>query len=69
MPTSPEGGVRQHDVEELLQTGEPVILAVDQVPFDVESRGVKNTFCLLVPLMSDNGTELQRDQFANRERV
>jgi hypothetical protein len=57
------------DVSELLQTGEPIVLAVDQVPFEVESRGVKNTFCLLVPLMSDSGNELNRSQFRNRERV
>ncbi|MBN1443811.1 MAG: hypothetical protein JXA90_13960, partial [Planctomycetes bacterium] len=57
------------DVSELLQTGEPIVLAVDQVPFEVESRGVKNTFCLLVPLMTENGLELRREQFKNRERV
>src|SRR5690606_19400139 len=60
---------RQQDVSELLQTGEPVVFAVDQVPFEVESRGVKNTFCLLVPLMTDSGLELDRSQFRNRERV
>ena len=60
---------RYQDVSELLQTGEPVVLAVDQVPFEVESRGVKNTFCLLVPLMTEGGLEVKRHQFRNRERV
>ncbi|MEM7236149.1 MAG: hypothetical protein AAF517_28550, partial [Planctomycetota bacterium] len=66
---SVEETLQYQDVSELLQTGEPVVLAVDQVPFEVESRGVKNTFCLLVPLMTDGGSELDRTQFRNRERV
>ena len=61
--------VRVDDVDELLQTSEPVLLAVDQVPFEVESRGVRNTFCLLVPLLTESGVEISREQFSNRERV
>ena len=67
---SGDKAVRQHqDVSELLQTGEPLVLAVDQIPFEVESRGVKNTFCLLVPLTTETGLDVKRDQFRNRERV
>jgi hypothetical protein len=60
-----------HDIDDLLQTGEAILLAVDQVPFEVESRGVsvRNTFCLLVPLLTESGGELRREQFRNRERV
>lgn len=70
MDSIPDEVVEQYqDVSELLQTGEPIILSVDQVPFEVESRGVKNTFCLLVPLMTEGGLQLRREQFRNRERV
>ena len=68
-PTLERTRPQPRDIEELLQTSEPVLLAVDQVPFQVESRGVKNTFCLLAPLMTEVGAKLELEQFANRERV
>jgi hypothetical protein len=69
MPIESRPSASTVDLEDLLQTGEPIVLAVDQVPFDVESRGVKNTFCLLVPLLTESGHELDLRQFRNRERV
>ncbi len=69
MGTQQPRSIASPDIDELLQTGESVVLAVDQVPFDVESRGVTNIFCLLVPLLTENGVPLEREQFHNRERV
>ncbi len=69
MVTGEETIVQSVDVEDLLESGEPVLFAVDQLPFEVESRGVKYTFCLLAPLMTDRGAEIEGEQFHNRERV
>lgn len=61
--------IHAFDIDELLQSGEPIIFAVDQAPFDVETRGTRISFCLLAPLMTESGVEVDPRQFRNRERV
>ncbi len=59
------------DIEELRESGTSLVFAVGQAPFEVAGRGVKNVFCLLVPLMTERGIRFHdlEGLFPNRGRV
>ena len=83
MPHTPEKDLRVRHEDEAsvtgpispdaeIEEGQLVLCAADQAPFDVETRGGgANTFCVLVPLISESGRVVQdrEHEFPNRGRI
>lgn len=59
-------------VDDIIRKGEAILCAADQRPFDVESKGGGlSTFCVLVPLMTEDGAPIPATPalFPNRGRI
>jgi dynein-related subfamily AAA family protein len=60
------------DIEQVVHDGTMVVLATDQSPFEASGqRGMPNTFCVLVPLMTVDSARFEdlEEDFPNRGRV